>query len=138
MDLPKKIIISLIILIVILIIFKQTFLYTSCMKLLYVLIILMTVVAISYEMRDSGCSFFKCEDSDVQKIISNNDLACTEANRVCWRRSIIISTVILIILNIVNKQQPIINLLTFFILFFVLYFVFNFEQYHRFRILCTK
>lgn len=120
--------------------FKQLLIYHDDFKVIFILILIIVIIAMSYESRESGCNFLKCQDEDVIKIISKNydDLACKEMSRVCWRRAIILSFVVLLILNIFYKDNQVMNLMIFICVWFLLYFWFNFDQYHRFRVLCKN
>ena len=131
------ILISLILIIILAICINQFLSYPNEYKYVYILILFLTTVAVCYETQYSGCSFYDCSDNTVVKTINNDNLACKENNRVNWRRAIIFSFIILTIINIINNDYKR-NLIIFLILFFLLYFYFNFEQYHRFRLLCKE
>ncbi len=95
------------------------------------------VIALYYESNENGCSIYDCSDHTVIKSITTTNIACKENNRVSWRRSNILSFIVLIVLNSVHSNYNA-NLIVFFITWFLLYFYFNFDQYHRFRLLCSE
>jgi hypothetical protein len=129
-------------------------------RLIFALICSLTLVALYYESDFSGCSLNNCLDSNVrQKIGDGKNLACQEMNRVCWRRSLILSFVVLIFINGLifftnscdmpllndsttlmsqNEHRYSINFVIFMFIWFLLYFWFNFDQYHRFKIFCEN
>jgi hypothetical protein len=119
---------------------KQILLYKECSYMymfIFLFIISMTALAVHYESSSSGCSIENCSDENVAKNISSKDLACQETNRVTWRRTIILSFIILLALNVVFENYER-NIGMFCFIWFVLYFAFNFDQFHRFKVLCDK
>jgi hypothetical protein len=132
-----KIPIVFLILLFLLLSLKQLQSYNGSYRIIYLIIIVLSVIAIKYEIDATGCSFFNCKDETTGTKIDKTNLACGEMNRVCWRRAIILSTFVLILLGVINENNKM-NLVIWFVLFFLLYFYFNFDQYHRFRVLCDN
>lgn len=127
----------LIILIILIILFNQMKNYDYYFRYVFVLLFFIFVMALYYESNENGCSIYDCSDHTVTKSVKTTNVACKENDRVSWRRSNILSFIILAVLNSVHSNYNI-NLVVFFITWFLLYFYFNFDQYHRFRLLCDK
>jgi hypothetical protein len=137
MDNFTKIPITFLLLLFLLLSFKQFQTYNGTYRILYLIIIVLACIATKYETDSTGCGFFDCKDETSRSKLDKTHLACNEMNRVCWRRAIILSTIVLLVSGIVNENNKI-NLVIWFVLFFLLYFYFNFDQYHRFRVLCEN
>lgn len=134
----KRFLLTLIIIFCFLIIlFKQLINYHSYFRYIFILLFMICVIALYYESNENGCSIYDCSDHSVIKSITTTNIACKENNRVSWRRSNILSFIVLIVLNSVHSNYNA-NLIVFFITWFLLYFYFNFDQYHRFRLLCSE
>lgn len=125
---------------------NQFFSYDKKYRYIYLLITLLFIVAFSMESEYVyGCKylFFDCKYDSVLEYKKNNSespdkaLSCQESNRVCWRRSLMLSFMIFLILNIVNPSHTT-NFIVFILAWFLLYFYFNFDAYHRFGDLCFK
>lgn len=134
----KRISISFIILATLFMIMVKQFLkFEGQYRLLYVLLFFMFLLALYYETMSNGCGIIDCSDKTVENSIDTKNLACRENDRVSWRRSMILSFIILTMTNFINTNYQI-NLILFFMVFLLLYFYFNFDAFHRFRVLCNK
>jgi hypothetical protein len=119
------------------ILFKQLIHYQPYFRYIFILLFMICLIALYYESNENGCSIYDCSDNTVSKSITTQNLACKENDRVSWRRANILSFIVLIALNSVHSNYNA-NLIIFFITWFLLYFYLNFDQYHRFRILCNE
>lgn len=108
-------------------------------KLIYLLLITLLLIAITYESKFLGCSPGSCTLEKNKSVLSSSQsFACSEAERVNWRRTYIISFIILFIFNCFALNNFELNLVYFLITWSLLYFYFNFEQYHRYSLECLK
>lgn len=105
-------------------------------KVFYLFLLSLAAVAYSYEGEFIGCSYKNCRLDNNEKALNGKKekFACQEVNRVNWRRSLILSFVVFVIMNNITPFE--INLLPFILSFFIIYFYFNFDTYHRFNLAC--
>lgn len=95
---------------------------------LFISISVLSLLAISIEILDNYQGERDIKDFN----------PCDEMNRVCWRRAMSLSFIILLILNNFYYRYEgcltaeAINITIFFLIFFLLYFYFNWDQYHRY------
>lgn len=119
----------------------QYFQYEKPQRYLYLLLVLLTMVALFYELNSMGCYLTECGDSAVTKHLKDNgsdssNYACKLADRPVWRIALIKSMMILYIYNLVVINNNKADIVIFFIVFLVLYFAANFEAFHSHRIMC--
>jgi hypothetical protein len=131
-----RLVITFFILLVLLkIIYGQFLLYPADQKYIFMFLCFLLLLALYYESMENGCGILDCTDGSVQQNIDDKELACRETDRVCWRRSLILSFIILVISNAINPNYGK-NLSIFFFVWAILYFYFNFDQFHRYRVMC--
>ena len=105
-------------------------------RMFYLFLLSLATVAYSYEGDFIGCSYNNCKLDNNEKALNGNkqNFACQEVNRVNWRRSLLLSFAVFVIMNNITPFEM--NILPFILSFFVIYFYFNFDTYHRFNIAC--
>ena len=133
----KKISVYLCYFVFLLMIFYQIYsLSNTKNKMFYIFLLSLVIVAYSYEGDYIGCSYSNCNiDNNKKALLDNKEkIACQEVNRVNWRRSLILSFCVFVIMN--NFTSFEVNILPFFLSLFVIYFYFNFDSYHRFNLAC--
>jgi hypothetical protein len=113
--------------------------YEMPYKLLFAITVAMGVLSVIYYMNDLGCSISDCSETK-NSSVTNGQTICNEANRITWRRSVMIAFIIFIFTNIVypppHWQKS--NLVIFLFVTSIMYFFLNFEQYHRYRLMCKS
>ena len=105
-------------------------------KMFYLFLLSLAIVAYSYEGDFIGCSYSNCTlDNNKKTLIEKKEkIACQEVNRVNWRRSLLLSFSVFVLMNNITTFE--VNILPFILSFFVIYFYFNFDTYHRFNLAC--
>ena len=95
-------------------------------KLLFIYIFFVAMIAIALTVNETLCF-----NGDEVKRWS----PCREMNRLTWRRSIILAFIIFLIVNGLYPGSNL-NFIVFLLTLMLLYFFFNFDQYHRFKLIC--
>jgi hypothetical protein len=133
----KKIAVYLCYILFLIMIFYQVYSLTNKKsKIFYLFLLSLAIVAYSYEGDFIGCSYNNCTLDNNKKTLNGHKekIACQEVNRVNWRRSLLLSFSVFVIMNNITPFE--INILPFILMFFAIYFYFNFDTYHRFNLAC--
>jgi len=105
-------------------------------KLLYLLIGALAVQGAMMEMESMGCTIDDCSDENVYRTLKTDNVACAEYTRPNWRRVLVMTFFVLLLLNLVNPTNVPMNFLAFFLSFTFWYFYMGFDGYHPIRVLC--
>jgi hypothetical protein len=108
---------------------------------MYGILACITVSSVLYELDYMGCHIDRCTQGQNAAVAAKpgmtaRDFACKEADRITWRRALMLSFVMFVMLNHVRQKTCRMHFVFLLLKFVILKLYFDFDAHHRFEAVC--